>query len=162
MNLQECKKDYAVYKLVRSGEKRIEQGKVVEISMPHLDHSQPGTMQMVVDATLDFGGKVRTYVMPEKSSIIYTPDGEVISADIKTVLQEVEADKARSEEAVKMHDSHVENIKRCNDILEQWNPTLKEKRETDRRISALEEGMKGINDSMNEMLKLMRKKGGVE
>lgn len=157
MNFKECQKDYTVYRLSRNGNKSVDQGKMVEASMPHIDRNTPGSMQMVIDATITFGDKTRTYVIPEQASIIYTPDNEVISTDIQSILQEVEADKARSEEALKMHDTHVENVRVCDEILERWNPALKEKRETDRRISALEDGMKGINDTMSEMLKLMKK-----
>lgn len=162
MNFKECQKDYTVYKLSRNGKKTVEQGKMVEASMPHIDRNTPGSMQMVIDATITFGDKTRTYVIPEQSSVIYTPDNEVIATDIQTILHEVEADKARSEEAMKMHDFHAQNVKDCDEILERWNPTLKEKRETDKRISALEEGMKGINESMAEMLRLMKKKNGSE
>lgn len=158
MNFKECQKDYTVYKLNRNGKKSVEQGKMVETSMPHIDRNTPGSMQMVIDATIIFGDKTRTYVIPEQASVIYTPDNEVIATDIQAILQEVEADKARSEEALKMHDVHEENVKACDEILERWNPALKEKRETDRRISALEDGMKGINDTMSEMLRLMKKK----
>ena len=162
MNFKECQKDYTVYKLSKNGKKCVEQGKMVEASMPHLDRNTPGSMQMVIDATITFGDKTRTYVIPEQASVIYTPDNEVIATDIQAILHEVEADKARSEEAMKMHDYHVQNVADCDEILERWNPALKEKRETDKRISALEDGMKGINESMAEMLRLMKKKGGGE
>lgn len=161
MNFQECPKDCTVYRLTRNGRKSIEQGRFVEASQPHLDraNAQPGSlqMQMVMDVTIDFGGKPITYVTPERTAVIYTPDNGVISTDLHTLLREVEADKARSEEAIKMHDAHVENIKECDALLEQWNPSLKEKRETDRRITALEEGMGNIKDTMAEMLNLMKK-----
>lgn len=161
MNFQECPKDCTVYRLTRNGKKTITQGRFIEASQPHLDrtNAQPASlqMQMVVDVTIDFDGKAITYVTPERTSVIYTPDGNIISTELQTLLREVEADKTRSEESVKMHDQYIENIKECNDLLEQWNPALREKRETINRITALEEGMDSIKDTMAEMLSLMKK-----
>ena len=146
-----------MYKLNRTGKKNITQGKVVEVSGTHIDHEHPGSLAMVIDVTLSFDGKQTTYVVPERSAVIYTPTSEVIATDLQPLLQEVSAIKQRSEEAIKAVPEHETTIKECDGILEQWNPSLKEKRETDRRITALEEGMGSIKDSMAEMLRLMKK-----
>ena len=157
-----------VYKLNRAGKKNIVQGKVVDVSSAHIDHEHPGSLTMVIDVTLCFDGKQTVYVVQERSAVIYTPTNEVISTDLQQLLQEVSAIKQRSEEAIKAMPEHEQTISECDEILEQWNPSLREKRETDRRITAIEDtigklqdsmnDVVGMKDSMSELLRLMKKK----
>ena len=109
-------------------------------------------MQTVVDVAIEFGGKATTYVTPERTTVIYTPDNSIISTELRPLLQEVEADKMRSQEAIKMHDAHVQNVRECDELLEQWNPDLRDKRQTEERFGRMEERFDRMESMMSKLI----------
>lgn len=139
MNFKDLKKDFPLYVLDRNGDMEIVTAKVLsDVSAPHIDYEHGNSMQMVVDVNLEIGGKSQIYVMPEGISTTTTPNNMVISTDITTILRELDSMRVRSEEVVRSCPVHQHIIERCNDLMEQWDPVLKERRESNKRFETLE------------------------
>ena len=73
-------------------------GKVTKVGAPYF--APNGGIQKVVDVEADIDGSRKVYVMQEDSELAYV-DSNVISGNREQLKMEVEAIKAKAEEAVK-------------------------------------------------------------
>lgn len=139
MLLKDCQKGYPIYILDRNSIDA-SQGKIIDVSRPHFDNRNPSATAMVIDVTVDIDGKQTSFVMPENSSIAYT-DNLVLSCDRSDIMHEVEAICSRNEEELKLTPVREQTVQKCKSIIEEWNPTVKQQRETDERISKIESAL---------------------
>jgi hypothetical protein len=139
----------------------VKSAKVVNVSTPHLDSNIQRTpigsspMSMVVDLTIDQDGVNKTYTIPDTSETAYA-GSVVISTERANILREVEATKTKFEQ----HLSQVPDIKagltKCNDILVEFNPAYKEKKETEERFSNIENNVNDLKGMMSEILRELK------
>ena len=106
-------------------------GKVVKVGVPYF--APNGGIQKVVDVEVDFDGSLKVYVMQEDSELAYV-DGNVISGNREQLKMEVEAIKAKAEEAVKNYEKNCERLKRCDELLAELDPAVAD----NQRLSRLE------------------------
>lgn len=163
MLLKDCQKGYPIFILNRN-EIKASQGKVVDVSRPHFDSRNPSATNMVIDVTVDVDGKQTSFVMHENASVAYT-DNLVLSCDRTDIIREVEAICSRNEEELKQTAVREQTVQKCKMIIEEWNPAVKQQRETDERISKIEQTLEILqkNNSasdgkMDRILKLLESK----
>ena len=156
MMFKDLKKGYPVYVLHNNGDIKVETGKVIDVSLPHVESMQIGkTSQMVVDVTAEIGGVTKTYSIPETLSVTYSGDKMVLSVDREGIIREVENMKTRSEDALKEMDSHKRIVEQCSSILTEWNPVYKEKKETEERFGKIESSIGELKTMMCNFIKQM-------
>lgn len=163
MLLKDCQKGYPIFILNRN-DITATQGKIIDVSRPHFDNRNPSNTTMVIDVTVEIDGKQTSFVMSEGSTIAYT-DNLVLSCDRADILHEVEAICSRNEEELKQTSIREQTVKKCHAIIEDWNPAVKQQRETDERITKIENALvtlqKNHNASdgkMDRILKLLESK----
>lgn len=99
----------------------------MSVSAPHLDKKgfELGAT-LVVDIVLDIEGTINTYTFKEDTETGYF-GSTVITIEKSNVIRETETAKAQSEEALSQVEIHKERIQKCNEILAEFNPAIKEK-----------------------------------
>lgn len=170
MNFKDIQKGFIVY-ILHKGKDGIKatQGRVVDKSDPHLQQ-QPSSysamnnlpqfnpMQaLVVDVTIEEDGMAKTYCIPENLSVTYADD-MVLATDKDCIIREVQAQLARSEEHIKQTPIEEKKCKACKEILETWDPVFKERRESDNRITKIEEQVNEMKKDMQNSMNCLNSK----
>lgn len=159
MLLKDCQKGYPIFILNRN-EITATQGKIIDVSRPHFDNRNPSNTTMVIDVTVDIDGKQTSFVMPESSTVAYT-DNLVLSCDRADILHEVEAICSRNEEELKQTELRKQTVSKCKSIIEDWNPAVKQQRETDERMTKMEQAMGQMRTDVNGKFDLIMQKLGI-
>lgn len=163
MLLKDSQKGYPIFILNRN-DITATQGKIIDVSRPHFDNRNPSNTTMVIDVTVDIDGKQTSFVMPESASIAYT-DNLVLSCDRADILHEIEAICSRNEEELKQTPIRQQTVQKCHAIIEEWNPAVKQQRETDERITKIENALDALQKNhiesdgkMDRILRLLETK----
>lgn len=155
MDFKDLRKDLPVYIFDRNGEMNISVAKVVsDASTSHIDYSHPtgGSMQMVVDVCIEVDGTNKTYVVPDNAATTLTPDNKVISTDINPILRELEAVRDRNLEIVKSAPECEKRAARCNELLEQYSPELRRRKDDEQRYLKLDQKISNLTDKLNSFI----------
>lgn len=151
MTFKELKQGYSVYILDKEN-MCVKNAKVVNMSTPHIDkRNYELGVALVVDVALDVNGTVTTYTFKEDTETGYV-QSTVITTDKQNIIREVEAIKSQSEEALSQVDTHKERLQKCNDILVEFNPAVKEKQAIDARFGKLESSMDELKSMLSGLL----------
>jgi hypothetical protein len=106
MLFKDVKQNYPVYILDKQ-ELTFSQGKVMSAGFPRMDVMSkpvnPINTQMVIDITVENGGKSATYTIPEGLSITYAGN-IVLSTDKEGLVREIEAMKNSAESIINSMD----------------------------------------------------------
>ena len=166
MMFKDIKQNYPVF-IFNKQDLSVVQGKVVATTFPHVDMNStqkvnptalspasPLGTQMVVDVTIEAGGKTATYTIPESLSVTYAGN-VVLSTDRDGITREVEALKSSAEQVLSSVDRQKEIVEKTTSLLAELNPAYKEKKETEERFSAIEETVTGVKGSVDELKKMM-------
>lgn len=159
MLLKDCQKGYPIFLLNRN-DIVVSQGKIVDVSRPHFDNRNPTSTSMVIDVTVEIDGKQTSFVMPESANVAYT-DNLVISSDRTDIMREVEAICNRNEEELKQTSVREQTVKKCKSIIEEWNPAIRQQRETDERMSKMEKEMGQMRSDVNDKFERIMQKLGI-
>jgi len=164
MLFKELKPNFTTYHLHRGGDKvSVNQGKVTNVSQPRIPTPQnpalpmPGTFAqtatLVVDVTIDENGETKTYTIPETLDVTYAGNDHVIATTREKILSEVEAMKNRADEVINSlhHNEAISDA--CEEILENWNPAIREKRQTEERMVSMETRIDKVTMMMETLLK---------
>lgn len=151
MTFKELKQGYSIF-ILDKDEMRVKNAKVVSVSAPHIDKQgfEMG-VSLVVDVVLDVEGAVATYTFKEDTETGYVKQ-TVITTDKSNVIREVEAIKSQSEEVLSQVDMHRDRLQKCNDILVEFNPAIKEKKAIDERFGKLESSMDELKSMLSGLL----------
>lgn len=151
MTFKELKQGYSVYILDKEN-MCVRNGKVVNVSTPHIDKKGYDLgVTLVVDVDLDINGVVATYTFKEDTETGYA-NQTVITTDKQNIIREVDAIKSQSEEALSQVDIHKDRLQKCNDILVEFNPAIKEKQAIDERFGKLENSMDELKSMISGLL----------
>lgn len=151
MTFKELKQGYSIF-ILDKDEMRVKNAKVVSVSAPHIDKQgfEMG-VSLVVDVVLDVEGAVATYTFKEDTETGYVKQ-TVITTDKSNVIREVEVIKSQSEEVLSQVDMHRDRLQKCNDILVEFNPAIKEKKAIDERFGKLESSMDELKTMLSGLL----------
>lgn len=154
---KDIKQNYPVF-ILDKNELAIKQGKVINVSFPHIDTNMPsykvGAAQMVVDVTIEADGKSATYTIPESSYITYA-NNLVLATDKTSLSNEVEAMKNSAEQVLASVDNNKKIVEKATSLLAELNPAYKEKQETEKRLSSVENSVGEIKQMLAEFIKKM-------
>ena len=146
--------DYPVY-ILNKQDLSLTQGKAVQVPFPRMEMNQKtGKTEMVIDITIEANGKTATYVIPESLSVTYAGN-LILSTDKMSLASEIEAMKNTAEQILASVDHQKEVLEKSSSLLAELNPVYKEKQETEKRFSAIEETVTGVKGSVDELKKMM-------
>lgn len=156
MTFKEIKAGYPIYMMNRSARPiAVSQGKVVNVSTPHLPPLGTSLPQygqtMLVDVTVEANGINKTYTIPEGLEVTYAND-LVLSTSKEGIVREAQAMLASKEEALANVDVLKADISDLQAIIEQWNPEYREKKANEARFGAIEKEMGDMKSMMKELL----------
>ena len=140
MKAKEYRTGMAIYMLDNETMK-LTIGKVMKVGAPYF--APNGGIQKVVDVEVDIDGSRKVYVMQEDSELSYV-ENCVISANREQLKMEVEAIKAKAEEAVKNYEKNCERLKRCDELLAELDPAVAD----NQRLSRLEAQLSKILEKL--------------
>lgn len=151
MTFRELKQGYSIYVLDKDS-MCVKQAKVVSVSTPHIDKRgfEMGA-SLVVDVVLDIDGAVATYTFKEDTETGYFST-TIITIDKQNIVREVEVVKTQSEEALSQIDVHKDRLSKCNEILAEFNPAIKEKQAIDQRFVKLEGSIDEIKNMLSNIV----------
>lgn len=151
MTFKELKQGYSIY-ILDKDKMCVKSGKVVSVSAPHIDKKsfELGAV-LVVDVALDIDGNVATYTFKEDTEAGYVQQ-TVITTDKQNIIREIEVIKSQLEEALSQVDAHKDRLQKCNDILVEYNPAIKERQEIDERFGKLESSMDELKTMLSGLL----------
>ena len=147
MLFKDLKSNYPIFIFDRNNIS-VEEGKVINIGMPHYDMHYSG---MVVDVTIKTNDTTKTYTFKDSTEIGYA-DNLIISPNRDGILREVESVKEQAEQALKQVDINKTTIEKCEIILSDFNPVFKEKKETEERFNKLESSVDDIKDMISKLM----------
>lgn len=153
MTFKELKQGYPVFILDKDN-LELKQGKVVNTTFPRID-TQPTGTKMVVDVTLDMGGKNAVYTMPEDAAVVYA-NSLVLSTEQQCLAVEVEKMKTDAERVLSTVERQKKIISVADDLLAQLNPNLKDKKETEERFNKVENSIGELKDMIKSLVKELK------
>lgn len=154
MLFKDIKQNYPVY-ILNKQDLSLTQGKVVQVPFPRMEMNQKtGKTEMVIDITIEANGKTATYVIPESLSVTYAGN-LILSTDKMSLASEIEAMKNTAKQILASVDHQKEVLEKSSSLLAELNPVYKEKQETEKRFSAIEETVTGVKGSVDELKKMM-------
>ena len=151
MLFKDLKNGFPVYIYDRNSIE-VSQGKVVNVSMPHIDKGNFNMQaSMVVDITIENNGCPTTYTFRDNTETGYT-SSLVISTDKANIIREIEAAKEQSEEALSQVEQHKIRLQKYETILADYNPAVKEKKAIDERFGKIESSMDELKSMLSGLL----------
>lgn len=157
MQFKDVKQGYPVY-ILNTETVKAANGKVINVSQPYFPTQQafnPTNTNRMIDITIEYEGRNQTFSIPENSQIANAPN-LVISSEREAIIREVEVMKAKSEEVVNSVEKNKKIIESCEDILTNWNPAFAEKKEQDKRLTAMENKIGSMESMMRELYKSLK------
>lgn len=130
--------------------KEYTEAKVESVKPPYYSASC-GTSAKVVDVSLQMGDTVKTYVVNEGASVTYA-DALMLATEKQQVVLEVQSMRGTAEAAVKAYDENVRTVELCDKVLEQLDSSIAEKKETERRFSAIERNLESMMGKLNDLV----------
>lgn len=155
---RDLKSGCSVYLLDRAA-LRYEQGKVMAVGLPHADLQAGNFGKMLVDVTIQTGGKQNTYSVCDTEQTAYA-GSLLISCEKDCVVNEVRAIKSQAEETLSKVDASRKAIGDCEALLAELDTSFKDKQETERRFQKIEERFGGIESKMDKLLAAIGKRTG--
>lgn len=129
------------------------QVRVLEVTPPHYDSHYGSPTEMVVDVSLE--GFQRPYTFKDSTDTGYL-NNLVISTDRNKGLGEVEALKAQAEQVLAKKASYETSVEKCSQILSEFSPVFKEKRENEARFSQLEGSVNELKSMISSLVKELK------
>lgn len=153
---RDLKQNQHVYLLRRNDGLHVSEGKVISVSPPHIDPTKIGSVnQMLVDVTIEENGKTKMFQIPDNLSVAYCDNNELtISSDRDCFVREVESIKSQALDGV---DRNKATIQQADKILSEYSPAFKEKRDSDERLSRMENTILAQNKSIDEIKTMITK-----
>lgn len=154
----DLKKGFQVHTLDTNEVPKYAIGKVVAVSEPRYMQPTPGNYQSmqtrVVDLTVEIDGETKTYTVPESQNVAKAV-GITLSTNIESIMNELNAVKRNSEEILESVDLNRRKIEACDKILEDVNPAFKQTREQDRKIAGIENQVRELTNSFDDLKRLI-------
>ena len=153
---------YILYK----NEPRFATGKVVAVSnqYPQFNLQQPlmPGNGPVVEMTIEVDGRTESFPrIPLNTTIAEFPDkGAIISETREGIINEVNAIRAASENALKQVEAHKRAIDACDRLMLDLNPQLKREQEQANEIATLKQQLSGMSDQIAALTGMLSKSLG--
>ncbi len=152
MQFKDIKQGYPVYILDKSN-LNFSQGKTTAVSFSRMDVNQKtGKAEMVRDITIEADDKTATYTIPEELSVTYAGN-LVLSTDKQGLINDVNAAQSRAEQILAQREEAETLLTKAPGLLAELNPVYKEKQETEKRFSKIEDTIAEMKDMLSGFIK---------
>lgn len=154
MVFKDIKQNYPVFILNRET-MALTTGKAVQVPFPRVNmNPKTGKTEMVVDLTIEVDGKTATYVIPENLSVAYA-EPLILATDKSGLTGEIEAMRSTAEQILSSVDRQKDIMEKAAGLLAELNPALKERQETEKRLSSVESSMKELKNMLQDFISKM-------
>lgn len=168
MQFKDIKQNFPVYILDKASVE-LTKGKVTGTTFPHPDSitqnnfnygtvvpplNQNNGQRMVIDLTIEAGGRSATYTVSENASINYAGN-LVIATEQSLLTSEVEAIKNSAEQALAPEriEQLKQSLEKATSLLAELNPSFKQQQEYDVRFKNIEGSVDELKDMMKNFIK---------
>lgn len=155
MLFKDLKQNYPVHIFDKQNVEYI-QGKVTSVSLPRMQMPSMNmnslNNSMVVDITIDAGGRSATYTIPEGLSVTYAGN-LVLSVEVDGVVKEIEAMKNTAEQVLNSVERQKEIKKKTCELLVELNPVYKEKKDTEERFNKIETSVSEMKNMLSSFIR---------
>lgn len=158
MLFKDIKQNYSVYIFDKQKVEYV-QGKVTSVSLPRMQMpgqmttiNQMGTTPVVVDVTIDAGGRTATYTIPENLSVTYAGN-LVLSTECEGIVREIEAMKNTAEQVLNSVERQKEIKEKATELLVELNPVYKEKKDTEERFNKIENSVSEMKNMLSSFIR---------
>lgn len=155
MLFKDLKQNYPVHIFDKQNVEYI-QGKVTSVSLPRMQMPSMNmnslNNSMVVDITIDAGGRSATYSIPEGLSVTYAGN-LVLSVEVDGIVKEIEAMKNTAEQVLNSVERQKEIKKKTCELLVELNPVYKEKKDTEERFNKIETSVSEMKNMLSSFIR---------
>lgn len=148
MQFKDIKSNYPIY-ILNKKDMTLSQGKVLSVSLPHMDQTNLTYTQMIVDVRVECDGHQANYMIPEHAVNAYS-GSLVLAGDSKDLTPEIEAIRNEAEQIVASYDHYKEVAAKAKDLLAEVNPQLKKEQEYDQRLTKMEEKFNSLMSKIDK------------
>lgn len=147
---RDIKQNYPVH-ILDTQEFSYVMGKATGVSFPRMEVNQKtGKTEMVIDVTVEAGGKTATYTIPENLSVTYAGN-LVLSTDKSGLTADAESVKNKAEQILASAPHAKKIIEKAPSIFAEINPVYRERQETEQRFSKIEGSVEEMRSSVSEV-----------
>lgn len=126
-------------------------GKVTDIKPSKVNSSVPGGFML--DFTVEYNGVIQVFSIPDHLKVTYAGNNLILSVDKANLLPELDKIIYDGEQTLNNIDSIKSGIEKAKNLKMEWDPSFKEKQQTEERLSRLESSITDIKDMLSKLLK---------
>ena len=150
--------------VLHKNEPRVETGEVIYVSNPTPQFGQTYQMGIpigqspTVDVKIKVAGKdnpIEIKQLPATLTIADYGNGMVISENRDAILNEISVLKGNSQRVIDSIEQHKEVVRKCDTLLEELNPQIRQEAERSREIENLSSRVGGLENSMEDIKELL-------
>lgn len=160
MQFKDLQKSYQVYLLYKGEKIKHKMGTVISVANPRFQPLQPGQLsyqqpqEKIVDLEISVDGVNQIFVVRENMTAEVRSD-ITLSCDKEPIMNEINAIMRNSNEILNSIDKHKGILEDCEAIVKDLNPAMAMDKDREERISNLENSVKGMTDSINDLKQLI-------
>lgn len=145
--------------VLHKNELKIETGEVTFVSQPVnqfnqvvFANSQPAT----VDISMQVDGKpIELTKIPATLTISDCGNNRVVSESREAISTELSVMKANSQRVIDSMDQHKEIVRKCDELLQELNPQIKQEAERSKEIESLANRVGGLESSIGRIEQML-------
>lgn len=133
---------------------KMQELKVTNVAPPKYESGKAySSMDLMVDIETN---NSKIYTFKADSETGYPTPNIVISPNLDYVLKSVEDMCLQSEQAWNHRDTYKANMDKCNEILANYSPIFKAKKENEERFSNLENSVTELKEMLKDLVKELK------
>ena len=137
-------------------------GAITQISTPHITTDKnkiaKGQFMTVVDVSANVDGKIQSIELPDNISYTASDDGSLLIATNKDdIVNGIKFIKAQSEDALRLVPQHKETIKKCDVLLQDFDPSYRQTADNEERFAKIEQVQKEQGSKLDKIIAMLEK-----
>lgn len=145
--------------VLRKNEPKLEMGEVTFVSQPVNQFGQPvygGTQPATVDIKIQIADKqMDLQKLPATFTIADCGNGIVVSESRDAISNEINILRQNSQRILESTEQHKAIVQRCNELLAEINPQVKQEAERAKEIESLSQRVGGLENSLADIKGLL-------
>lgn len=145
--------------VLRKNEPKLEMGEVTFVSQPVNQFGQPvygGTQPATVDIKIQIADKqMDLQKLPATFTIADCGNGIVVSESRDAISNEINILRQNSQRILESTEQHKAIVQRCNELLAEINPQVKQEAERTKEIESLSQRVGGLENSLADIKGLL-------
>lgn len=141
--------------VLRKNEPKLEVGEVTFVSQPVNQFNQPfygGTQPTTVDIKIQIGDKPMDFQkLPATFTIADCGNGVVVSESREAISNEINILRQNSQRILESTDQHKAIVRKCEELLQELNPQVRQEAERAKEIESLGNRVGGLEMSLERI-----------